>query len=451
MAMLAEVRDDITMDLQRPRAGSVDLWVRAVVVLAVSATLAILIAGPRTLWVRDSMTLGISRFWFTNALAIGFVTALVLACIPGGSRTVRVAVLLPFLQVVAMLVAWGAWLLLRSKMWSQADSTPLFDQLPVRVVLPWTALAIAVGARIVARRRRREWLHAMVMLALVNLLLLGLWLPIASNEYNGRGWHSWALIEELFDHPRKVTAFMLVPPFAGALVFTFTALRWPELWRRNTLVIGALLLVAVIFGIACRYDVSEIGAYVYVNFIHVIASAALVAVGAIVALGATTWIANARARRRLDLDHSMLAGLITSRHTIAICELASWLRGLRHTCNPFTVTTAYGEVPVPAGAHVITPTPLGSTLIRSGEAITTLRTGDRVVLHGYVHGTGDGPFRQTSAPIPGATGITVGRVDDERYGFTHVALDLWRPSIAYLLICVAVAAPALAALFSKQF
>ena len=65
--------------------------------------------------------------------------------------------------------------------------------------------------------------------------------------------------------------------------------------------------------------------------------------------------------------------------------------------------------------------------------------------------TGDGPFRQTSAPIPGATGITVGRVSDERYGFTHVALDLWRPSIAYLLICVAIAAPALAALFSKQF
>ena len=129
MAMLAEVREDITMDLQRPRAGSVDLWVRTVIVLAVSATLAILIAGPRTLWVRDGMTLGISRFWFTNALAIGFVTALVFACIPGGSRYVRVAVLLPFLQLVAMLVAWGAWLLLRSKMWSQADSTPLFDQM----------------------------------------------------------------------------------------------------------------------------------------------------------------------------------------------------------------------------------------------------------------------------------------------------------------------------------
>ena len=301
MAMLAEVREDITMDLHRPRAGSVDLWVRAVVVLAIAATLAILIAGPRVLWVRDGAMLGMSRFWFTNTLAIGFVTAIVFACIPGtrGSRFVRLAVLLPFVQVVAMLVAWAAWQLLRKKMWIAADSTPLFDHLPVRIVLPWTAAAIAIGARIVARRRRGEWLHAMVMLALVNLLLLGLWLPIASNEYNGRGWHSWSLIEELFDHPTKVTAFVLVPPFAGALVFTFTALRWPALWRRNTMVIGALLLVAVIFAVACRYDVSEIGAFVYVNFIHVIASAALVTVGAIVALGATTWISNVRARRRV--------------------------------------------------------------------------------------------------------------------------------------------------------
>jgi hypothetical protein len=183
----------------------------------------------------------------------------------------------------------------------------------------------------------------------------------------------------------------------------------------------------------------------------VLASAALVTVAAIVALGVTMWISNVRGRRRLEYDHSILAGTITSRHTIAICELAGWLRGLRHTCNPFNVITAYGEVPVPAGVQVVTTTPLSSTLIRDGEAVQTLRCGDRVVLHGYTHATGDGPFRRSSAPIPGATGITVGRTGDERYGFTHVALDLWRPSIAYLLICVAVAAPALAALFSKQF
>ena len=61
------------------------------------------------------------------------------------------------------------------------------------------------------------------------------------------------------------------------------------------------------------------------------------------------------------------------------------------------------------------------------------------------------PFRQTAAPIPGASGITVGRMGDERYGFAHVALDLWRPSLAYLAIVAIVAVPPLAALLSGHF
>jgi hypothetical protein len=73
------------------------------------------------------------------------------------------------------------------------------------------------------------------------------------------------------------------------------------------------------------------------------------------------------------------------------------------------------------------------------------------VLGGYITAHRGGPFRETVAPVPGADGITVGLVDDERYGFEHASLDLWRPAIAYLVICVAVAVPALAALLSHRF
>jgi len=451
MAMLPDPELDITMDLARPCAGRVDRWVRCVVVLAVIATLAVFVAGPRAVWDRDAETVGLSRFWFHNTLAIGFIAALVLACVPSarGSRYVRVAVLLPVVHVIAMLGTWLAWQLLRVRMPASVDATPLFETLPVRIVLPWLVFAIAVGARLVARRRRREWLHAAVMLSLVNLLLLGLWLPVAANEWNGEGWEAWDTLERAVASPARMIAFVVVPPFAAALVFTATALRWPQIWRRNSLVVFALLLVALVLAIACRRNVTEIGAFVYINFIHVIAAAALVTVASLVALGAAVSIGHVRGRNMLR--YGALEGTITSTHTIALLELTSWLRGPRASCNAFAVTTAYGDVPVPAGAHVVAATPLSSTLLRNGEAVPTLRAGDRVALAGYVHATSDGPFRASSAPIPGATGITVGRISDERYGFTHVALDLWRPSIAYLLICVAVALPALAALLTEQF
>jgi hypothetical protein len=453
MTMLVDPNVDPTMDLARPRAGSVDRWVRTVVVLAIAATLAVIISFPRVLWMRDHSA-DVSRFWFQNTLAIGFVTAVVLAWLPSarGSRYVRFAVLLPVLQVALMLGTWIAWQLLKDGMPMAVDSTPLLEKLPLRVVLPWLAVAMVAGGTLVARRRRRrEWLHATVMLSLVNLLLLGLWLPVASNEWNGEGWNAWSQVDAAMERPASMIAFVVVPPFVGALVFTATALRWPQIWRRNNMVVIALLAIGLLLGVACRQDVTEIGAFVYINFVHVITSAALVTVAALLALGLTTWIGNARATR--TLERGALVGTISSTHPVASLELTSWLRGLRATCDSFTVTTAFGDVPVPAGARVVTPAPLSTTLLRAGESITTLRPGDRVALAGYVHTTSPGPFRATSAPIPGEGGITVRRVGagDDRYGFAHVALDLWRPSVAYLVICVACALPGLAGLLSKQF
>lgn len=446
------MRDDtpVELDLARPRAGAVEPWVRWAVVLAVAATLAVVVVGPRVIRERDAYSLDVSRFWFENALALGLAAILALACLPGGraSRFVRLAVVLPVAQVAALLATWLAWLVLAGRLPISRETTPLFDLLPVRVVLPWLAFAIGLGGWAVARRRRREALHATLMLALVFLLLLGLWLPIASAHWNEPGWIAWNGIERALRSPADTVAFVVVPPFAAALGFTATALRWPHVWRRFGVLVIALLALGLLIAIECRLDIAEAGAYVYVNFLHVLAAAAVVAVGALVVLGAALWIANARGRRALE--RGALVGTIAGRDPVARFELTSWLRGHRATAAAFTVETAYGEVPVPAGARVIAPTPLATTLLHRGEVVTTLRGGDRVALGGFVRAPGDGPFRDTSAPIPGADGVTVRRSGDEPYGFSHVALELWRPALAYLVICVAVALPGLAALLSSQ-
>lgn len=444
---------DVTMDLSRPRAGEVDRWVRVAVVLALAATFIVVAIGPRVMWTREVETPAIPQFWFVNVLAIAFGAAVAIALVfpARSSRYVRLAVVLPVMQAALLFAAWAAWKLMRAKMPSAVDATPLLERLPVSIVVPWMALAIGVAARIVARKRRREWLHATLMIALVNLLLFGLWLPIVATSYDSHVDFAWDTIERTLQTPAQIVVVMVAPPFLGATAFTASALRNPEVWRRNSGAVVAILVLGLVFAIACRQNVNAIGAYVYINFVHVLGAAALMAVAALVALGATTWISARRARAALDRERTLIGTVHGEEDLVAELALTSWLRGLQPSCKPLVVTTAYGEVPVPAGARVVSPTPLGTTLLRRGEAIITLREGDRVVLGGYVTARRDGPFRETVAPIPGADGITIGRVDDERYGLSHVALELWRPAIAYLVICVAVSIPALAALLSHRF
>jgi hypothetical protein len=443
------MRMDGVGELSRPAAGSVDGWVRAAIVLAMLATFGVLAAGPHTAWTRYDAE-DVPGFWFRNALAIGFVTAMVVVWLPPlrASRFVRFAVALPIVQLVAMIAAWLAWRAVRDDMPNAVESAPLLRALPVHVIVPALVLGVAVAGAIVARPRKREWLHATAMFALVHLLLLGLWLPIAAHRWwNGDGWEQWIRVEASLGTPANMVGLVLVPPFVAALIVTGVVLRRPALLRNAYVhvALGVALLVAV----GHRMEASEAAALVYINFIHVLAAAAVAAVAALVALGATSWLAAARARRALTA--STLAGTIAARpdDTVAALEIG-WLRGPATHAHAFTVETPHGAVPVPAGADVCAPTPLASTVLRGGEVVAILRGGDRVALAGYERGGDDGPFRASAAPVPGAAGVRVGRIDAERYGLHHVALDLWRPSVAYLVICVAVAAPALAALLSNR-
>ena len=71
-----------------------------------------------------------------------------------------------------------------------------------------------------------------------------------------------------------------------------------------------------------------------------------------------------------------------------------------------------------------------------------LRAGDPVVASGFIEPASTDPFRSSRAWIPGARVILVGRVEDT-HAATDLGLALWRPSVAYLAIVIAIGVPAL--------
>jgi len=166
------------------------------------------------------------------------------------------------------------------------------------------------------------------------------------------------------------------------------------------------------------------------------------------------WVRSRRAFRVRELDRAWCTGVIASDDEptdVIGCIEVSWLRGPRTLLRPFTVTTSWGDLPVPSGARLLAPMPLLTSVLRSGESVVVLRRGDRVVLGGFVERTdGDHPFRGSAAPIPGPDGIVVTPSTNATYGFTHTALGMWRPSVAYLLILTAVAIPSLLAVIAPS-
>jgi hypothetical protein len=112
------------------------------------------------------------------------------------------------------------------------------------------------------------------------------------------------------------------------------------------------------------------------------------------------------------------------------------------------MTTGAGDVPIPGGAW-IGPLSTTTTQLRTGESVSTLRRGDRVVVTGLVsrpaERDGAHPFRSAPVLIAGPGGISVAHARDERYGFSNVAIALWRPCVAYLAILIAIGVPSLVA------
>jgi hypothetical protein len=87
--------------------------------------------------------------------------------------------------------------------------------------------------------------------------------------------------------------------------------------------------------------------------------------------------------------------------------------------------------------------PLLSTVLRTGEAVVVVRTGDQVHVAGLERPPADHPFRGTNALVPGPDGVEVSPASESIDRWTHAMLVAWRPCVAYLLIVVAVAVPVL--------
>ncbi|MGE5185879.1 MAG: hypothetical protein ACM31C_27670 [Acidobacteriota bacterium] len=394
-------------------------------------------------------------FWLRDGLALGLGAVAAAAWLPAWriSRAARVALVLPVAQLAAIAAGWTIWCAMFHRVEHGRQVGSLVRALPLHAVVAIAAIVTPLVARAIVGRRGRDWLHATVMLALVHALLAGVWLSIAAQIWcrakRAEYW-SWAEIEQMLQSKRLI-AFALAPPFIAAAAFTAIAMRWFERVRRVASTLASATSLAVIYAFALRADPRPDSNLVYVNFVHVLLALAVVAAGSLGALAAALWL---RGRAGRDaLAHAPLHGVVAIDSErgapVACLQLAGWLRGPRIVARAFEVVTPEGTIVVPGDAGVVAELPAVSTRLAAGDAIAVVREGDRVALAGLVAPAGDHPFRASPVPVAGPR-VLVGAEGREPPTFASVALALWRPCLAYLVVIVAIALPGLAAALSGR-
>jgi len=450
---MAEIRELDVLDAWRRPPGTLDRWVRITIALACAATVVVPWVGAHVLWEQGGDAAGLARFWFCNGLALLAAFWVTTSFAPKWrlSRFVRLAVLLPVAHVVLVACAWPLWLYVAPKMAVVARWDRLVVELPLAAVIGAQVATIAGAASVIARRRRdASWSQAFVMIALVNVLLLGLWLPIASWSVC----HGSAAREIDPDlamlHPVRLVSLVVVPPLVIAIAYAALAIRKPEAarrWRPHTV---GLLLGLLVTAFVMRADAPAAARVVYANFIHVLLGGMIVACAGIVGLGAAMVLRARHTRRHFERD--AIEGVVTlddsDEPIVGVIEIAGWLRGPRPLVRPFVLATSSGDVPV-HGARLATPIDASTTALRVGESLPIIRSGDRIAMIGHRRADAAGPFR-TQATLIAGDDVVIAPHALPRFGFADVALALWRPAIAYLVILVAVAMPALAALASNR-
>ncbi len=434
------LREVDPIDTSRPRAGEIVGWARAIAWMGAIVTTIICFAAPRLLANQGDDPV-LDSAWFRNLLGVGVIGALTFVAFPIArtQRSLRVAAALPMMHLVGLGLAWIGWTQLAPQLDGAVNLTPLVEAIPLGYVLGTVVACTTLAAMLVARRRRREVTHAMVMISLVGLLLLGAWLPIVAGSVDGpRYLDSWDVDLELVATPKLIAA-ILVPPFAAAVLYTALALR-----RARIVVVGRKLLlggVAILWFIALakRGEATEVAMVTYANYLPWLFAGAFTVILAIGALAASTWRSTHAARR------AQYTGIVAAPagEMVAGYAITSWLRGPEPVCSAFELTTPNGPLPIPASARVLAPLPLASTMLRVGEVVPALYGGEEVSASGFEKHASGGPFRDSSAPIPSTHGVDVSPTTPDRAGIEQLALAAWRPSIAYLLVLLAVAAPAL--------
>ncbi len=452
-AVHREIRELDRRDLLRPPSGSVAPWVRAVIGVAALTVVGVAAVGARAVWRVAGPATGIDGAWFRNGLAVAIVTAIAAVFLPRAriSRFVRLAALLPVIVLAGMIAAWVAWDRIAPAMPYLRRNAPLLLDAPVGAVLGAMAGAIVL-APFVVRPRRRDGIRAAVVIALVNLLVLGLWLPLASVWWGNReGIGEIGRGFAIGSTPGLLT-LVLGPPLAIATAFASFVLRQPDRARRGRGVWTIALWLVIPIAVVSRIGASSAQQLVYLNLLHFLVASAFVAAAALAAFVASLGLRGWSARRRLAREGAV-TGVIPDddddpRGVVACLELEGWTSGPRPLVDAFEVATPAGRILVPVGAELAAAVPEGSSILYPGESVAVIRRGDRVVVGGLVEPEPDHPFRGASALVAGPAGVVVRRLDDNGGGFASIALVAWRPCVAFLMILTAVALPGLAAALS---
>jgi hypothetical protein len=389
---------------------------------------------------------GVDRGWLPLGLTFVVAFWILASWLPPArfSRALRVAVLLPGAHAIVVALAWPAWTALSRFVDDPNAASALVTDFPIARVVVASLAAFAAFAMLVARKRSGEWLHGFIMLALSELLLLGLWLPVSCSLWPGGESDWWTSYEPIIAEVAPRVAWTVVPPTLAALAFTALALRRPRQLLQQRKLIGLGVAVAIVVAVASRLDPPARVMVLYSNVLPLLLAATVVAVCALILYGAALAVRSARLRRAFAA-HKRSEGVIVrdgDDTPVLGFEITSWLRGPRTVQRGFAVSTPAGTIPI-SGAHLVASLPAETTQLRVGECIAVLRPGDRVAIAGHADAAGD-PFRTSAAPLAGESYVAA--LDHQATGFAHVALAMWRPCIAYLLIVVAVALPALAAL-----
>lgn len=437
--MATEIRALEPLELwNRPYPGHVAPWVGVVVVVASAITIALAAIGPQLLSDFERTRIGDSGFCLKISLVIAVVVALVVIAARSYavSRLMQLAVALPIVHGVAMVAVWFVLEVLTSSMPRLEKLVPLLGKLSIPILLVLFGLGAFAVALAVARRRQREMLQAFVTMTLAHVLVLGLWLPIASRMC-GDGKLYWDEISRQV--PSYQLVFVLMPPFMTACVATAVVMRWPRVLRIVRWPITALLVVFVVASFITRVTAQPDSIVFYGHFTHALLVAVLVATVALAMLA----VANAW-RQRVVGDGCHDGVIVDDGEPVVGCiHVPSWLRGPRPLLRSFELETASGRIAVPGG-RLHGNLPLLSSALHSGEAVVTLRAGEHVLVTGYLtRDDSDHPFRESAAPVPGPNGLDVVPLADEPSRGTHVALALWRPSVAYLLIVSVISLPSI--------
>lgn len=396
---------------------------------------------------------GRSAFWYESALGVGVMAAIALAALPRFrvSRMLRVAVLLPVIHLAAMLIAAELWRVLDGDLVATLKAHGYLrnmSEFRPAILLPTyaqlgAAFAAVVIAAIAIKRRHGEWAHAAVMLSLSFLLLVGLWLPVLSRfslHIEGRYWREH--VERVLG-PQAFAQLALIPPAIAALAFTIVAFRFPRLlatYRRGLRVgVGIAFAVATLFAMSLPAE----GWDQYLESVYLVMIAAALAVASLTLLTLVSWLGSLIAHHRFH-RLTRIEGTIADAGPVAMFEITSWLRGPRLAARSFAVTTARGALPV-SGAAILAPIADTTTGLDIGGHAPALHGGDRVIVAGRTAAGGDHPFRASDAMEV----VSVASSEARRYRFSDVTLVVWRPSVAYLAILVAVAVPALTVFLTR--